>query len=97
MRLGQREQVVPAEQRLEDDVVERERKGSPEDEQRAPGTFERQARPLPSATTTTTPANATVSPTTWRTRMRSRPTAGRQCQAHAGASATTSAAIPEVV
>ena len=46
-RGGQREQVVAAEQRLQDDVVERERERRAENEERALCAPERQALPAP--------------------------------------------------
>ena len=53
--------------------------------------------PEPSATTITTPVKATASPTTRRVLIRSRPRANARTIVSPGASATTSAAMPDVV
>ena len=55
------------------------------------------SRPEPSAITIATPTNATASPTTRLVVTRSSPRANARIIVSPGASATTSAAIPEVV
>ena len=53
--------------------------------------------PEPSATTIATPANASASPKIRRAVMRSSPSENARIMVIAGASATTSAAMPDVV
>ena len=97
-RACQSQKVVVAEERLQDHVVESEGERRADDDETFLRALEREVVSQPKATGTIAMlTNAIASPTTCRRRMRSNPRIAARISAIAGASATTSAAIPDVV
>ena len=97
-RRGQREQVVPSEKRLQDHVVERERERRPEDDQRALRSVERQRLARPERNHDRHAGERDGEPEHVSCPNAVEAEGEREAPASMpGDSATTSAAIPEVV